>query len=106
MSELAFDFEQDILKCWNIVDDLGEILDDVESGRMETHEVVEALRAYQKVYQRRFERCFNRFEDYSREAWLSRNRVRELEKDLGAPKNLMASMGKKGKSKGQKEVDH
>lgn len=103
---VAFDLEQDILRCWNVVEDIGEVLDDVESGHMEIHEAVEALRAYQKVYQRRFERCFERFEQHNREAWEARNRVRELEQNLGKPRNPGASMGKKGKSKGQKEVDH
>jgi len=106
MSELAFDLEQDIMRCWNITDDIGEILDDLENGHMEMHEAVEALRAYQKVYQRRFERCFRRFEDYNRESWSARRRVQELEQDLGGPKNPAASMGKKGKPKQQKEVDH
>jgi len=106
MSELAFDLEQDILRCWNVVEDIGEILDDLESGHMEFHEAAEALRAYQKVYQRRFERCFGRFEEYNREAWAARHRVQELEQILGGPKNPTASMGKKGKSKQQKEVDH
>ena len=34
----AFDLEQDILRCWNVVEDIGEVLDDVESGHMEIHE--------------------------------------------------------------------
>lgn len=105
MSELVFNLEQDILRCWNVVEDIGEVLDDLESGHMEVHEAAEALRAYQKVYQRRFERCFERFEQHTREAWEARNRVRELEQDLGEPRNPTASMGKKGKSKQQKEVD-
>jgi hypothetical protein len=96
-----FDLEQGILRCWNITDDIGEILDDLESGHMEMPEAVEALRAYQKVYQRRFERCFSQFEAYTAE-------VRDLRvqlKDLDLVKNPDASMGKKAKSKRQKEVD-
>jgi hypothetical protein len=106
MSELAFDLEQDILRCWNVTTDLGEILDEVENGRLELHSAIEALRTYQTVYEMRFERTFRRFEDYNREAWEVRNRVRELEQNLGKPRNPTAGMGKKGKSKGQKEVDH
>ena len=105
MSQLAFDLEQDILRCWNVTTDIGEILDEVETGRMELHSAIEALRAYQKVYELRFERCFRRFEEYNRESWTARNRVEELQKDLDRPRNPGASMGKKGKSKGQKEVD-
>jgi len=96
-----FDLEQGILRCWNITDDIGEILDDLESGHMEMHEAAEALRAYQKVYQRRFERCFSQFEAYTAE-------MRDLRvqlKDLDLVKNPDASMGKKAKSKRQKEVD-
>ena len=101
-----FDLEQEILRCWNITTDLGEILDDMEGGHIEIHEAVEALRAYQRVYERRFDRCFRSFEDHSREVWELRNRLKESKQDLDSPKNPTASMGKKGRSKQQKEVDH
>ena len=97
-----FDLEQGILRCWNITDDIGEILDDLESGNMEMHEAAEALRAYQKVYQRRFERCFAQFEAYTAE-------VRDLRvqlKDLDQAKKVDGKTEKRAKSKGQKEVDH
>lgn len=110
MSGTAFDLEQDILRCWNITTDLGEILDDVESGHMELDEALQALRAYQKVYENRFERCFRRFETYNRECWAHRHRAEDLEqqiaKDLDVPRNSGASMGKKARAKQQKEVDH
>jgi hypothetical protein len=101
----VFDLEQQILRCWNITDDLGEILDDMEQGHMEIAEAVEALRAYQKVYQRRFERCFNTFEDFNKEFWDFRTRAIKSESqnmdEFSSP-----NLGKKGKSKKQKEVDH
>ncbi len=96
-----FDLEQGILRCWNITDDIGEILDDLESGHMEMHEAAEALRAYQKVYQRRFERCFAQFEAYTAE-------VRDLRvqlKDLEMASKPAPKQEKRAKSKGQKEVD-
>jgi hypothetical protein len=96
-----FDLEQGILRCWNITDDIGEILDDLESGHMEMHEAAEALRAYQKVYQRRFERCFAQFEAYTAEVRDLRARLQ----DLDTAKNPDASMGKTAKSKGKKAVD-
>lgn len=101
-----FDLEQDILRCWNVTTDLGEILDEVENGRMEIHSAFEALRAFQKVYELRFERCFRSFEDHSGVVWELRNRVKESQPDLDMPKNPGAGMGKKGRSKKQKEVDH
>ena len=96
-----FDLEQAILRCWNVTDDIGEILDDLESGHMEIHEAAEALRAYQKVYQRRFERCFAQFETFTGEVRDLRMKLKELEMDQDpAPKRE-----KRAKSKGQKEVD-
>lgn len=106
MSQLSFDLEQHILRCWNVVEDIGEILDDVETGKMEIHEAAEALRAYQKVYQRRFERCFGLYEDFNREAWEARNRLKELEQYLAESKNDPEKRAKKDKTKQQKEVDH
>jgi len=96
-----FDLEQGILRCWNITDDIGEILDDLESGHMEFHEAAEALRAYQKVYQRRFERCWAQFEAHTAEVRDLRVRLQ----DLDQPRNPDAAMGKMGKSKGKKAVD-
>jgi hypothetical protein len=101
-----FDLEQEILRCWNITTDLGEILDDVEGGHIEIHEAVEALRAYQRVYERRFDRCFRSFEKHTREVWQLRNQVQDAQSNLDQPPKPLASMGKKGKSKQQKEVDH
>ena len=96
-----FDLEQGILRCWNITDDIGEVLDDLESGRMQMPEATEALRAYQKVYQRRFERCFAEFETFTGEVRDLRVRLKDLEMDQEPePKRQ-----KRAKSKGQKEVD-
>jgi hypothetical protein len=96
-----FDLEQGILRCWNITDDIGEILDDLESGHMEMHEAAEALRAYQKVYQRRFERCFSQFEAYTAEVRDLRVRLKELDHAKMADQKP----AKMAKSKQQKEVD-
>ena len=96
-----FDLEQSILRCWNITDDLGEILDDLESGHMEMHQAVEVLRAYQKVYQRRFDRCWAQFEAYTAEVRDLRVRLQELDQ----PKKTDGKTEKRAKSKGQKEVD-
>jgi hypothetical protein len=101
-----FDLEQDILRCWNVTDDIGEVLDDLESGVIEIHEAAEVLRAYQRVYQRRFDRCFRSFEQHTREVWQLRNQAQDAQSNLDQPRKPSASMGKKGKSKGQKEVDH
>jgi len=96
-----FDLEQGILRCWNVTDDIGEILDDLESGHMEVHDAAEALRAYQKVYQRRFERCFAQFETFTSEVRDLRMKLKDLEVD----RDPTPKREKRTKSKGQKEVD-
>ena len=98
---VSFDLEQGILRCWNITDDIGEILDDLESGHIEMHEAAEALRAYQKVYQRRFERCWAQFETYTVEVRDLRVRLQDLDESKISEKKTE----KRTKSKGQKEVD-
>ena len=92
----SFDLEQEILRCWNITTDLGEILDDMEGGHIEIHEAVEALRAYQRVYERRFDRCFRSFEQHTSEVWQLRNQVQDAQSNLDQPRKPSASMGKKG----------
>jgi len=99
-----FDLEQEILRCWNITTDLGEILDDMEGGHIEIHEAVEALRAYQRVYERRFDRCFRSFEDHSREVWQLRNRLKESKQDLDSPKNPLLVWVKKGDPNSKKRL--
>jgi hypothetical protein len=96
-----FDLEQGILRCWNITDDLGEILDDLDTGHMDMPEATEALRAYQKIYQRRFERCFSQFEAYTAEVRDLRVRLQELDH----AKKAGQKPGKMAKSKQAKEVD-
>lgn len=101
-----FDLEQDILRCWNVTDDIGEVLDDLESGMIEIHEAAEVLRAYQRVYQRRFDRCFRSFEQHTCEIWQLRNQVQHAQSNLDQPRKPSGNMDKKGRSKQQKEVDH
>ena len=96
-----FDLEQGILRCWNITDDIGEIAADLESGHMDPQEAAQALRAYEQVYQRRFERCFGQFEDFCGEVRDLRLRITELEQS----QKPVGTMGKTAKSKRQKAVD-
>ena len=98
-----FDLEQDILKCWNVTTDMGEILDDVETGHMEFHEAIQALRAYQQVYERRFNKCFQRFEEHSQEVFELRNRLRAIETPMDF--DIPETPGTMGKKRGKKAVD-
>lgn len=101
LTDANFDLEQQILRCWNIVDDLREIVEDLQSGHMAQAEMVEALTAYRQVYANRFERTFRTYETVCRGLHGLRAQVRDFEiAQTAGPKS-----GKMGKSKKQKPVD-
>lgn len=60
MSDKIFDLEQEIMQCWNVVDDIQLVM---ESGG-NTHENMDALA---KVYSLKFQKCWNTFESVCRE---------------------------------------
>jgi len=62
LTESNFDLEQHILRCWNVTTDLEEILEDWQSGVMREEDAMQALDAYIKVYNNRFERTFRNYE--------------------------------------------
>jgi hypothetical protein len=62
LSDANFDLEQHILRCWNITTDLEEILEDWQSGIMSEEESMQAIDAYVKVYNNRFDRTFRNYE--------------------------------------------
>ena len=101
LTSANFQLEQDIIRCWNMVDDVREILDDLENERMSQKDAVEALRAYVTVYQHRFERTFRGYETVCQGLHGLRAQVRDFESaQTATPKT-----GKMGKSKEQKPVD-
>jgi flagellin-specific chaperone FliS len=53
-----FDFEQQLMNCWNVVDDLKATL-----NCRNQNELVEAIAV---LYQHKFERCFETFEQLLR----------------------------------------
>lgn len=97
-----FELEQDILRCWNIITDLCEILEEWQAGRMQDEDVMQALDAYVKIYENRFERTFRRFEQQCRNLHELRQQVRTQDQSPDVPKKR----AKMGTAKEQKEVDH
>lgn len=66
LSDANFDLEQHILRCWNITTDLEEILEDWQSGVMSEEEAMQAMDAYIKIYNNRFDRTFRNYETVCR----------------------------------------
>jgi hypothetical protein len=60
MINKRFDLEQDIMQCWNLVDDLS-LLDAYVSDSYEATKLLEGLKT---IYQKKFEKCMSTFESY------------------------------------------
>lgn len=101
ISEANFDLEQGIIRCWNMVDDVREIVEDLDMGHMDQAQAQEALLALATVYQNRFDRTWRTYETVCRGLHSLRAQVQDFElvQDAG-PKS-----GKMGKSKKHKPVD-
>lgn len=96
-----FELEQNIMKCWNFVDDVRDVLRDLDNGHMSEHDATQALHAFADVYQLRFERTFRGYETVCR----GLHELRHAVKDFETAQNAGPKPSKTGKSKKQKPVD-
>jgi hypothetical protein len=55
-----FDLEQNIMQCWNVCDDIQLMLDSWD--KMDEDQKQNYLIGLTQMYQMKFERCFNNFE--------------------------------------------
>lgn len=55
-----FDLEQNIMQCWNVCDDIQLLLDSWD--KMDEDQKQNYLIGLKQMYQMKFERCFNSFE--------------------------------------------
>lgn len=57
-----FDLEQNIMKCWNITDDINLVYKNVMESDMSNDDIANALLGLKTLYDMRFEELFNNFE--------------------------------------------
>lgn len=94
-----FELEQDIMRCWHVVDDIRDIAADLQSGHIDLVGAIKALQAFADVYNNRFDRTFRRYETVCR--GLHKHTV----KDFGLAQIADPKFGKKGKPKKPKSID-
>ena len=58
-----FDLEQEIMKCWNVTDDIDLLYENVLEKEMSTDDIANVLLGMKTLYQMKFEKCFETFED-------------------------------------------
>ena len=64
-----FDLEQDIMKCWNVTDDIDLLYRNVmdRDPEMTADEIANALLGIQTLYSMRFDEMFRHFEELIKE---------------------------------------
>ena len=59
-----FDFEQEIMDCWRVTDDLQCLHDAILEKNLDTDEIVNILLGLISLYNLKFDTLFNTFENY------------------------------------------
>ena len=64
---IIFDLEQEIMKTWHVVDDIQLLNENVMETDMSTDDIANALLGLENIYNMRFEKVFNMFDDLCKE---------------------------------------
>jgi hypothetical protein len=62
-----FDLEQEIMNAWHVVDDIDLLYENVIETDMSTGDIANVLLGLESVYNMRFQKLFNTFEDICKE---------------------------------------
>ena len=64
-----FDFEQQIMNCWNVTTDLKDLNEGVLGSSLSKDQISNALIGIEQLYNIRFEKLFRMFEQFNRERY-------------------------------------
>lgn len=62
-----FEIEQEIMKAWHVIDDIQLLNENVMETNMSRDEIANALVGLESIYNMRFQKVFNIFEDLCKE---------------------------------------
>ena len=62
-----FDLEQEIMDCWSVVDDMGTLLEGILDKEISRDDTANAVLGMKVMYQLKFEKLFDTFEEMIRE---------------------------------------
>ena len=79
-----FDFEQQIMSCWNITTDLKDLNEGVLESNLSKDQISNALMGLEQLYELRFNKLFQQFETLIQEhaQTLDRDYLGETDKTL------------------------
>lgn len=67
-----FDLEQNIMRCWNVTEDIDLLYENVmENSDMTTDDIANALLGMKQLYDMKFEKLWSNFETLIREKKLT-----------------------------------
>ena len=87
MSYDQFDYEQQIMSCWNITSDLKDLSEEILEGNLSKDQISNVLIGLDQLYNIRFEKLFRIFEQFNRERYSLLNTVKN-QKFVQAQKDL------------------
>jgi len=87
MSYDQFDYEQQIMSCWNITSDLKDLSEEILEGNLSKDQISNVLIGLEQLYNIRFEKLFRIFEQFNRERYSLLNTVKN-QKFVQAQKDL------------------
>ena len=61
-----FDFEQQIMTCWNITTDIKDLREGIMDRGLTTDQIGNILCGVEQLYELRFQKLFGQFEDMPR----------------------------------------
>jgi hypothetical protein len=70
-----FDLEQEIMKAWHVIDDIQLLNENVMETNMSRDDIINALVGLESIYNMRFIKLFNTFEDLCKEYQAMRKEV-------------------------------
>ena len=62
-----FDLEQNIMKCWNVTEDIDLLYENVIENDMSQDDIANALLGIRVMYEMKFEKLWTNFENVVRE---------------------------------------
>jgi len=69
------DLEQEIMKAWHVVDDIDLLYENVMETDMSTDDITNVLLGLESIYNMRFQKVFNTFEEVCKEFRAMREEV-------------------------------
>ena len=74
-----FDFEHQIMNCWNVTNDLKDLSEEVLEGDLTKDQITNALIGIEQLYEIRFNKLFRQFEQLVREYHPQMDKREDLE---------------------------